>query len=113
MKRILLSPMPWAVLALIAFCIVSYFQDRKENHTDHFRVWSLEPSPGQEADYALLRAFVSPQGMYGIALEGGRQPAPIRCASPRHLPDMLPRMMKTAQPRHPLAPSCSSRSNSI
>lgn len=74
MKRILLSPMPWAVLALIAFCIVSYFQDRTENHTDHFRVWSLEPSPGQEADYALLRAFVSPQGMYGIALEGGRQP---------------------------------------
>jgi len=39
-----------------------------------YRVWSLESSPGVEADYALLRAFVSPQGMYSIALEGGRQP---------------------------------------
>jgi hypothetical protein len=74
MKRILLSPMPWAVLALIAFWAVSYFQHRKENHTDHFRVWSLESSPDQEADYALLRAFVSPQGMYSVALEGGRHP---------------------------------------
>lgn len=74
MKRIFLSPMPWAVLVLMVFLLVSYFQNRKENHTDQYRVWSLEQSPSSEADYALLRAFVSPQGMYSVALEGGRQP---------------------------------------
>jgi len=74
MKRLFLSPMPWAVLVLTAFLLVSYFQNRKENTTDLYRVWSLEQTPGREADYALLRAFVSPQGMYSVALEGGRQP---------------------------------------
>ena len=74
MKRILLSPMPWAILVLGVILIASYFHNDKEKNTDDFRVWSLEQSPDGDADYALLRAFVSPTGTFSIAMEGGRQP---------------------------------------
>jgi hypothetical protein len=74
MKRILLSPMPWVMLVLGVILVASYFHDDRGKKSDNFRVWSLEQSPEGNVDYALLRAFVSPQGMYSVALEGGRQP---------------------------------------
>ena len=72
MKRTLLSPMPWAVLVLGVAFFVSNF-DRGES-PDEFRTWSWDTSSNGKAEYPLIRPFVSREGAYSIALEGGRQP---------------------------------------
>jgi hypothetical protein len=74
MKRILQSPISWAVLVFMVIFAASYLTHKKENTNDSFRVWTQETSPDGEAGYALLRPFVSPIGTYSIAMEGGRQP---------------------------------------
>jgi hypothetical protein len=74
MKRIFLSPMPWAVMLLGVIAIASMWRGDATDVADDFRVWSMAQSPEQDADYALLRPFVSPAGTYSIAMEGGRQP---------------------------------------
>lgn len=66
--------MPWAVLVLAVIVLASYFSTETNQTTHQFRVWSLEHASGEQTDYALLRAFVSPTGHCSIALEGGRQP---------------------------------------
>ena len=74
MKRILLSPMPWAVLVLGVIFWASNFTNDTEKITDDFRVWSLGNASASDVDYALLRPFVSKDGLNSVAMEGGRQP---------------------------------------
>lgn len=74
MKRIFLSPLPWAVLLLGIIGVTSWLRHDDSEGTDDFRVWSMEQTTEKDADYALLRPFVSPAGTYSIAMEGGRQP---------------------------------------
>ena len=74
MKRILQAPLFWTVIVFTIVVIASYVSGKKENAAGAYRVWSLESHAENGADYALIRPFVSAQGTYHIAFEGGRQP---------------------------------------